>query len=201
MSASRRETERLLLRRPAERDLEAVWGMNARPEIAWGTRGPGELPYSREESDRFLRGRMAGWDEFGFDLWCCFLKDTGDFVGLAGIVVPTFLPPVMPAVEVGWRLHPDHWGRGLATEAAREGLRLGFGELELERVISIIRPDNERSIRVAERLGLRHDYDLDHPRGFVVAIYAIEAQAWRTANPATISESTDVSASTAANPS
>ena len=76
-------------------------------------------------------------------------------LGFVGLAVPSFLPSVLPAVEVGWRLARPAWGRGLATEGARASLRHAFGELDLEAVISIIDPANERSIRVAEKLGMR----------------------------------------------
>jgi RimJ/RimL family protein N-acetyltransferase len=71
---------------------------------------------------------------------------------------------VLPAVEVGWRLARPAWGRGLATEGARASLRHAFEELELEAVISIIDPENERSIRVAEKLGMRRGRAHMHPR-------------------------------------
>jgi RimJ/RimL family protein N-acetyltransferase len=70
----------------------------------------------------------------------------------------------LPAVEVGWRLARPAWGRGLATEGARASLRHAFGELDLEAVISIIDPANLRSIRVAEKLGMRRGAGHVHPR-------------------------------------
>ena len=78
--------------------------------------------------------------------------------------MPSFLPAVLPAVEVGWRLARPAWGRGLATEGARASLRHAFVELGLEAVISIIDPLNERSIRVAHKLGMRRGADHLHPR-------------------------------------
>src|SRR5262249_43265932 len=76
-------------------------------------------------------------------------------LGFVGLAVPSFLPAVLPAVEVGWRLAREAWGQGLATEGARAALHQAFAELRLRSVISIIEPGNERSIRVAEQLGMR----------------------------------------------
>ena len=91
-------------------------------------------------------------------------EDPDACLGFVGLAVPSFLPSVLPAVEVGWRLARPAWGRGLATEGARASLRHAFEELELEAVISIIDPDNERSIRVAQKLGMRRGAAHVHPR-------------------------------------
>jgi hypothetical protein len=70
-------------------------------------------------------------------------------------------------VEVGWRLASEHWGHGYATEAAREALRFGFVEVGLDEIVSFTVPQNERSWRVMERIGLVRDPagDFDHPTG------------------------------------
>jgi RimJ/RimL family protein N-acetyltransferase len=73
-----------------------------------------------------------------------------------------FLPAVLPAVEVGWRLSSDVWGRGLATEGGRAGIEYGFDKLGLERIISIIDPENSASLRVAAKLGMRPGRDERH---------------------------------------
>jgi RimJ/RimL family protein N-acetyltransferase len=70
---------------------------------------------------------------------------------------------VLPAVEVGWRLAPDWWGRGLATEAARASIDFGFERLGLRSIVSIIDERNTRSLRLAERLGMRRGADRLHP--------------------------------------
>jgi len=71
--------------------------------------------------------------------------------------VPMFLPEIHPAVEVGWRFDPDHWGRGLATEGARAALREGFTTLGLNEITSVPQTGNTASSRVAERIGMRID--------------------------------------------
>ncbi len=72
-------------------------------------------------------------------------------MGFAGLSVPTFLPEVLPAVEVGWRLDPVVWGRGYATEGASAALDEAFTTLGLPEVCSICQSDNRASVRVAER--------------------------------------------------
>jgi RimJ/RimL family protein N-acetyltransferase len=88
------------------------------------------------------------------------------FAGFIGLSIPAFDAPFMPAVEVGWRLAFDCWGRGLATEGARAVVSYGFEELGLDSVVSFTVPENLRSRRVMEKIGMTHDPrdDFDHPR-------------------------------------
>jgi RimJ/RimL family protein N-acetyltransferase len=168
-------TERLVLRswRPADRAPFAA--LNADPEVMRFV-GDG-APLARTDSDALLDAIEAHWHEHGFGLWCAAAREDPDAcLGFVGLAVPSFLPAVLPAVEVGWRLARPAWGRGLATEGARAALDHAFGELDLRAVISIIDPTNERSIRVAEKLGMRRGADHVHPRtGRRVRAYEISA--------------------------
>jgi RimJ/RimL family protein N-acetyltransferase len=112
-------------------------------------------------ADRFA-ARLA---EQGWGLWAVELRDGAPFIGSVGLNVPTFNAHFMPAVEVGWRLLPEHWGNGYATEAARFAVRFGFERLGLDEVVSFTTSVNEPSRRVMERLGMTHDPadDFDHP--------------------------------------
>jgi RimJ/RimL family protein N-acetyltransferase len=119
---------------------------------------------TRAESDALLDAIQAHWGEHGFGLWCAAPREDPDAcLGFIGLAVPSFLPAVLPAVEVGWRLARPEWGRGLATEGARASLRYGFETLRLRSVVSIIAPANTRSIRVAEKLGMRRGASHLHP--------------------------------------
>jgi RimJ/RimL family protein N-acetyltransferase len=97
--------------------------------------------------------------------------------------VPTFLPEVLPAVEVGWRLDPEAWGHGYATEAATAALEQAFTTLGQAEVISLPQVDNPPSVRVAERLGLQLRRTITAPatakRGPVqVAVMSITCGEW-----------------------
>jgi RimJ/RimL family protein N-acetyltransferase len=155
-------TERLHLRRWRSTDREPFAALNADPEVVrYISHG---RPMTRAESDDLLMAIDAHWAEHGFGLWCAAPRDDPDAcLGFVGLAVPSFLPSVMPAVEVGWRLAQPAWGRGLATEGARASLRHAFDDLALESVISVIDPDNERSLRVAEKLGMRRGPAHLHP--------------------------------------
>jgi RimJ/RimL family protein N-acetyltransferase len=86
----------------------------------------------------------------------------------------------MPTVEIGWRLDPTVWGRGLATEGARAALADGFSNPELQEVVSIYQPENQASGRVMARLGMHFDRDTAHPtRGFPLRAYRLSRTDWR----------------------
>lgn len=96
----------------------------------------------------------------------------------------------MPAVEVGWRLSPQYWGSGYATEASREAMRFGFEVAGLEQIVSFTVPANRRSCRVMERIGMTHDPadGFDHPTlesGSPLkrhVLYRMTASRWRESN-------------------
>ena len=158
------ETERLLLRpwRPAE-DLDALAAINADPAVMrWVAPN---RPLRREETADFLDRVIRHWDEHGFGLWALVprLEAGAGCIGFAGLAIPSFLPVVLPTVGVGWRLASAWWGRGLATEAARASVEFGFERLGLRSIVSIVDARNERSLRVAEKLGMRPGPDRVHP--------------------------------------
>jgi RimJ/RimL family protein N-acetyltransferase len=106
-------------------------------------------------------------------------------IGYVGLSVPTFLPEILPAVEVGWRLDPGAWGRGFATEGASAALEQAFTTLGLQQVCSIPETENIASIRVEERLGMQLERNVVLPatvrRGKVEALlYVMMADDWST---------------------
>jgi RimJ/RimL family protein N-acetyltransferase len=169
-------TERLLLRRwrPADRDPFAA--MNADPEVMRYI-GDGH-PMTRAQSDGHVDAIEAHWDQHGFGLWCAALTgDPDTCVGFVGLAIPAFLPAVLPAVEVGWRLARPAWGQGLATEGAQAALDHAFGPLELRSVVSLIDPGNDRSIGVAHKLGMRREGSHLHPgTRRKIDVYAISSE-------------------------
>jgi RimJ/RimL family protein N-acetyltransferase len=102
--------------------------------------------------------RLTGhWDEHGFGMYALESREpetAGALLGFAGVAHPTFLPVVAHRVELGWRLARWAWGRGLGTEAAAACRDHAFERLGLPELISIIHPENERSRRLARRLGM-----------------------------------------------
>lgn len=134
--------------------------MNADPAVVEHLQGP----MTRERSDDFVDRIEAHWDANGWGLWAVEVVGGAPFVGYTGLWPANFLADGM--VEVGWRLAAEHWGHGYATEAAREALRFGFTDVGLDEIVSFTVPQNVRSVRVMERIGLVRDPagDFDHPR-------------------------------------
>jgi len=87
------------------------------------------------------------------------------FLGVTGLSHPRFEAHFTPCVEVGWRLAAPYWGKGYATEAAKAAVGLGFERLGLDQIVSFTAPQNRRSRRVMEKLGMSHSQadDFDHP--------------------------------------
>ena len=154
-------TARLLLRlwRPADREPFAR--MNADPRVM--RYFPAAL--SRAESDALVDRAEAHFAAHGFGPFAVEVRDTGQFAGYIGLVVPRFEAHFTPAVEIGWRLDAAVWNRGLATEGARAVLRYAFETLRLPEIVSFTVPENLPSRRVMEKIGLLRDPrgDFDHP--------------------------------------
>jgi RimJ/RimL family protein N-acetyltransferase len=146
------ETERLVLRRWREDDAGALGAMNADREVMRHI-GAG-APLDPDQSAALLVRFEREWDERGHGLWAVEERDSGQLVGFCGLTVPMFLPEVLPAVEIGWRLARGAWGRGLATEAARAALAFGFGRAAMREILAIVDPANARSLRVCAKLGM-----------------------------------------------
>jgi ribosomal-protein-alanine N-acetyltransferase len=154
-------TGRLLLRRWRDADRLPFQRLNSDPRAMEFM--PGLL--APEASDALITRVEEHFDKHGFGPFAAELREDGAFLGYIGLYVPTFHAHFMPAVEIGWRLSADYWGRGLATEGARAVAGYAFAELGLESLVSFTVPENLRSRRVMEKLGMVHDPrdDFDHP--------------------------------------
>jgi len=155
------ETSRLCLRRWSEQDLPAFAAMNADARVMEF------LPkvLGRAESDAFAVRIREHFDRHGFGLWVVEVTGGIPFAGFVGLSVPGFEAHFTPCVEVGWRLAYEQWGHGYATEAAAAAIDFGFAESGLDEIVSFTVPDNHRSRRVMERLGMTHSPadDFDYP--------------------------------------
>lgn len=155
-------TERLLLRRWRHSDREPFQMLNADPRVMEF------MPclLSAQQSDDFIARIEQHFERHGFGLFAAELLENQTLLGFIGLFAPAFDSPFMPAVEIGWRLAADYWGRGLATEGARAVLRFAFEVVGLTSLVSFTVPANLRSRRVMEKLGMIHDPsdDFDHPR-------------------------------------
>lgn len=155
------QTERLLLRRWRAEDLAPFAALNADPVVM--EHFPSTL--DRAESDELIARIERGFERDGYGFWAVEIRDTGALAGFVGISPVGEEMPFHPAVEIGWRLSREHWGAGIASEAARESARFGFEQLQLPEIVAFTAVVNLRSRRVMERLGMSRDRAADflHP--------------------------------------
>jgi len=119
---------------------------------------------TRAQSDALVDRFNEEMAREGWGLWAVQVAGGPGFVGMVGLHRVNAALPCAPAVEVGWRLHPDHWGHGYATEAAAASLQAGF-ESGLDEIVAFTTTVNTRSQAVMTRLGMVRDPggDFDHP--------------------------------------
>ncbi|MFE5581215.1 GNAT family N-acetyltransferase [Kitasatospora sp. NPDC056531] len=155
-------TDRLLIRRWREADLEPWAAMNADPEIREHLGGI----LTREQSDASVARYEAVIEKRGYGWLAVEVRDSGEFVGFVGLD-DVEEQDLVGGVEIGWRLARSAWGHGYATEAARAVLAYGFDTLDLSEVLALTAAANLRSQAVMRRLGMSHDpaEDFDDAEG------------------------------------
>jgi RimJ/RimL family protein N-acetyltransferase len=171
------ETERLVLRKPRLEDADALYELYSDPEVMRYI-GSGDT-FDRAETHAWVEKALGRWEANGFGH--LVIEREGVVLGRAGFLVwdadewrTGTLAELgdRAAVELGWLLGRAHWGNGYAVEAATACRDHAFSELGLQRLISLIAPGNDRSARVAERIGSRYVRDVG--RGdWVARLYAV----------------------------
>ena len=175
--AGERETERLVLRRWRSSDREALAAINADSEVMRWI-GSGRV-LGRGLSDELIGRFEHEWHERGFGLWAVSWRadEHRALLGFCGLTVPSLLTDRLPAAEIGWRLAREAWGQGVATEAARSALAFGFEERGLAEIVAVVAPENARSLRVIDKLGMTPRADRFHGgAGRRVHVFGISAQ-------------------------
>ena len=166
------ETPRLVLRRWREADIEPLAAINGDAEVMrWiGTGTVRNLEQTRAS----VAAWEHEWDAAGMGLFAIEIRATGELAGLTGLAVPHFLPEIMPAVEIAWRLARPFWGRGFATEAARAALEFGLLDRDLAKIVAIVQIGNGASERVMQKIGMQFERETADPAsGRPVRVYEI----------------------------
>jgi len=158
-------TDRLLLCPFSEADLAPFAALNSHPRVVESL---GSSP-TRAESDAMVTRFTEEMDREGWGLWAAEVvggtQDAASFVGMIGLHRVNPAVPCAPAVEIAWRLSPEHWGQGYATEGAAAALDYGLTGAALPEIVAFTTTLNVRSQAVMTRLGMRRDLegDFDHP--------------------------------------
>jgi [ribosomal protein S5]-alanine N-acetyltransferase len=191
------DTDRLVLRRLTLEDLDAMASFYADPAVR---RFFPDGTLTRDETLEELEWILdAYYERYGYGLWATVERRSGDVIGRCGLLPFKVVrattqaglalddPDEHPSpddryeVEVAYLLARDRWGRGFATEAAAAIVAYGFEHLEVDRLISLIDPDNDASASVARRCGMTIDGEVELD-GDVIPLHAITRTAWLSAN-------------------
>ncbi len=168
-------TQRLVLRPFVAADVDELAVIHAEESFWWY---PRRRAMTAEETHGFLTTVLHRYEDDGFGIEALIDRASGRMIGWADLAVPHFLPEVLPAVEVGWRLSGPYRRRGLATEVGRAALEYGFTDGGLECIVSLYEPENAASGRVMERLGFMHRLTTVGPRGEDVAVMELTRKRW-----------------------
>jgi RimJ/RimL family protein N-acetyltransferase len=146
------ETDRLVLRRLSTDDAEFINELLNQPSFLRYI-GDKEVRNNADAVRYIQTGPIASYDRFGFGLYLVELKETGASIGICGLLKRDSLPDV----DVGFAFLPSYWSRGYAFESASAVMTYGREVLGLRRIVAITSPDNDSSIRLLERIGLRFE--------------------------------------------
>ncbi|MCP9495019.1 MAG: GNAT family N-acetyltransferase [Pyrinomonadaceae bacterium MAG19_C2-C3] len=168
------ETARLIIRRFAPADLDALATLRADEEVM---RYIHTVPQTRDVVQKRIETFGVQYVERGFAQWAVTDKETGVLLGWCGLA---YLDDKPPNIEIGYGFGIPHWGKGYATEAARACLRYGFEELNVPKIAAVAMPENSASRHVMEKCGLKYLRDSFH-WGVDVVYYEIKREDFKPA--------------------
>ncbi len=164
-------TARLRLERLTAEHVEDLFRLHTDPAVMATLGGV----RSREETEAMLHAATAHWGTYGFGLWMLYDIDSGRFAGRGGLKHASV--EGCDEVEVAYGLMPELWGRGLATELARESVRIGFEALNLSHLVCFTLTTNQASQRVMQKVGFRYERDFVHA-GLPHVLYRLLRADW-----------------------
>lgn len=168
------QTQRLIIREFTNSDLEDFAALMANKEVM---RFSISGPFNREQAQEYLQNRIiTHYAQYRYGLWALILKDTQQLIGFSGLINQNI--DGKKYIELGYRLFPDYWGQGFATEANQAIIRYAFETLDMNHLISIIDPQNTRSLEVAKRVGMQLMKEASF-HGIPVRIFEIQRTASR----------------------
>ena len=145
------ETPRLILRDFQQKDLYQLASILANSRVMeFSTTGALSIPQTQAKVDSFI----TSYKELGFGKWAVIFKESNTLIGYCGIAVEQI--DNVDEREIGYRLDPEFWGKGLATEAASIVIRYGLEQLRFPYILGIVERENVASVRVIEKLGMKY---------------------------------------------
>jgi ribosomal-protein-alanine N-acetyltransferase len=146
------ETKHLIIKNASQDDYENLCVLQSDPDvmryIGNGARSPAEVQNA-------LDNAMSHQKKHGFGIGMVFEKNTGLFIGWAGLIYLAY-DDTQSEIEVGYMLHKAFWNKGYATELAKAIIKWGFENLPVDKLVAVIIPDNKGSRRVLEKSGMHY---------------------------------------------
>ncbi|MEL7003061.1 MAG: GNAT family N-acetyltransferase [Bacteroidota bacterium] len=153
------KTDRLGLRNWDEQDLDAFSDLNADPTVM--RYFPETL--TKDQTLAAINRMQKHYENYGFCYFATDVLSTNEFIGFIGLHHQNYEAPFTPCVDIGWRLKKSAWGKGYATEGAKQCLKFGFEKIGLEEIYAIASEINTPSIRVMQKIGMEKAVEFDHP--------------------------------------
>jgi ribosomal-protein-alanine N-acetyltransferase len=171
-------TERLMLREFSPADAEALYALNADPEVV---RYTGDRAFRDIEEARQLLANYDSYRQRGFGRWSVNLNETTEYIGFCGLAHRS----ETDEVDLGFRFYRACWGKGYATEAGLASLAIGFEHYGLDRIVGRAMEANLASHRVLTRLGMRRvfSFEREGQRWVQYEITAAEFTAFQATAP------------------
>jgi ribosomal-protein-alanine N-acetyltransferase len=164
------ETARLCLRRMSAEDTDDLLLIFSDPRVMASF---DDQLFDGSMMERWVRRNLEHQAQYGYGLFSVFLRDDGPLIGDCGL--EHMEVEGRPEVELGYDFRSDHWGRGFATEAALAVRDFAFDSLGIARLVSLIRPSNVASCRVAEKIGMIKEYEIERG-GHAYSVYSVSAR-------------------------
>jgi ribosomal-protein-alanine N-acetyltransferase len=164
------ETDRLILREITLADTKDMLALHGNDVVQKHTLEPTITSF--HEMEKIIQERMLNYKKYGYGRWAVILKPTNKFVGWAGLA---YLPE-FDLTDLGYRLLPEFWGQGIATEASKAILSYGFETLKLKKIVAIALKEHKASIKVMENAGMTFDKFSPYEPG-------VEDLAWYSCKP------------------
>lgn len=173
-------SKRLGFRNWKESDLVALQRINSDADVM--EHFPKTL--TKKETEEAFQNLKLHYSIHKYTYFATETLDNKELIGLIGLALQDYKTDFTPAVDIGWRLRKDAWGKGYATEGAKKCLEFGFKHLKLSKIISTCTVDNQRSENVMKKIGMlslgifRHPKLKEHPDYEKCLCYAITKEAW-----------------------
>ena len=169
------ETDRFILRDIEESDVQGIFDLDSDPDVLTYIGTPA-IKTLDEAYDiiKYIRNQYA---ENGIGRWAVIDKETSDFVGWSGLKYEQDLRSDFDYYDIGYRLRPEYWGKGIASETALECLRFGFDQMNLDAICGAAEVRHKVSNHILQKIGLSFTEQFEF-EGIPVNFYGIKRADW-----------------------